>query len=200
MRQLRRHGPLHLLTLVAVAIGLFMIGYYWGNQYKQTQQPELAAVMLRPPVAPPLEGLVDHEGRVFDIQRLRGHLSIMALGDSADEGGRALLGRLVRIRNRLVDSPQLRNTLQIVFIDIALAADESAQPQSWVAAYGAGFVAVSGPTDALSRLATILGLPPGKGSDALFLADREGRIVALFPHRQEVDSIAADLKAYAESH
>ncbi len=198
MRKLRRQGPLHRLLLIVAAVSLFMIGYYWGNQYKQSPRPKLSAVMLRPPVVLPLEGLTDARHRPFDAARLKGHISLIAVGDSNRQGGRTLLTRLVRIRNRLVDRPRLQKSILIVFIDTT--GGVSAPMADQLAAYGSGFLGVSGDPDALIHIRKTLGIDGDKGASSLFLADPEGRIVALFPASQAVDAIAADLKAYADAY
>lgn len=189
------------LIMAAAAVGLFIVGYQWGNQFQHAHQAPLRidGVLLRPQVELPALDLYGPQGP-FSRADLDEHWSLIAFGSPGSAAGHRGVSRLIEIANRVADQPQLHKQLQLLLISAddapTLARDfEQLTPSLRI---------LSAPEQLLAELKEALGADqsePAEGADLappLFLVDPRPRLVALFSGAQPAASIAADLKALSE--
>lgn len=189
------------LIMAVAAVGLFLIGYQWGNQFQHAHQTPLRieGVLLRPPIDLPKLELHGPQGP-FSRDNLRGAWSLIAFGSPGSAVGHRGVARLIEISNRIADQPKLRGQLKLLLISAddapVLARDfEQLTPSLRV---------LSAPEQPLAELKQTLGAAqraPVEGTDLpppLFLVDPKARLISLFSGGQSAASIAADLKAISE--
>ena len=189
------------LIMAVAAVGLFIVGYQWGNQFQRTHQAPLRinGVLLRPAIELPELELQGTEGP-FRRNDLQQHWSLIAFGSPGSALGHRGVSRLIEIANRVADQPGLRERLQLLLISAddapTLARDfEQLTPSLRV---------LSAPEPLLADLKEAVGAgqsKPAEGGDLpppLFLAGPQGRLVALFSAGQSAASIAEDLKTLSE--
>ncbi len=187
--------------MAIAAIGLFLIGYQWGNQFQHAHQTPLRidGVLLRPPLELPELDLQSTQGP-FSRDELEQHWSLIAFGSPGSAVGHRGVSRLIEIANRVADQSELRQRLLLLLISAddapTLARDfEQLTPSLRV---------LSTSEQSLARLKEDLGAGqsgPAEGAELappLFLIDPEARLVALFSGAQPAASIAEDLKRLSE--
>ena len=193
-----RRGPLARLVLMISAIGLFVIGYYWGNQYKYGGGPPTIEGVMISPAAPLLDfELTDATGRPFTGDDLAGHWTLLAFGEISLARGQIAVSRMIDVYNRLADRPELRGQVQL-----ALAArDQSPNLARDFSALAPSLRILSGGQDEIDRLAALFGERPEGGGEegaALYLITPNGHLLAVFPTGQPAETIAADLRALSD--
>jgi hypothetical protein len=188
------------LVMIAAAAGLFVVGYQWGNRFKHHRgPPAIAGVLVSPPIELSDFHLQDPDGLPVDRERLGQGWTLLTYGDLTSAQGHLAINRLIEIRNRLADHPELSADLRLVLVQTSdapnLARDFSRLTPSLLIAGG-------GPNE-LAKLADALGgaPPPVPGDDAgamLFLIAPGARLVALFTPGQGPATVATDLVALSE--
>lgn len=189
------------LIMALAAVGLFLVGYQWGNQFQRDHEAALRidGVLLRAPTALPELDLRGPQGPVTNAD-LRGHWSLIAFGSPGSATGHRRVARLIEVANRVADQPDLRKDLRLLLISAddlpGLARDfEQLTPNLRV---------LSASSQALSDLRDALGA--GRAAPAeesattpppLFLIGPQAHLVALFTGAQPAASIAEDLKTLA---
>ncbi|MEA3640998.1 MAG: hypothetical protein VBE63_13785 [Lamprobacter sp.] len=185
------------LIMAVAAVGLFIVGYQWGNQFQTAHQAPLRinGLLLRPPVELPELDLHGPQGP-FSRADLDEHWSLIAFGSPGSAAGHLGVSRLIEIANRIADQPDLRKQLQLLLISAddapILARDfEQLTPSLRV---------LSAPEPQLAELKDALGAGPSEPAEAavqpppLFLVDPKARLVTLFAGGQPAASVADDLK------
>jgi hypothetical protein len=198
-----RRGPTARIVMFAAATGLFLVGYYWGNQYKyrDAEPPAIGGVLMRPPVALPGFELRDSGGLPFTSDDLSGSWTLVAFGDLGRKAGHLAVTRMVDVYNRLADRQELQETLQLALVaeehDLGLARD--------FARLSPALKLLSGETTEVRRLGAALGAsrpgeagPAEREDPAFYLVGSQRRLLALFPGSQPTASIALDLAAIAD--
>ncbi len=188
------------LIMALAAVGLFLVGYQWGNQFQRDHEAALRidGVLLHAPTALPELDLHGPQGPVANAD-LRGHWSLIAFGSPGSAIGHRGAARLIEIANRVADQPDLRKDLRLLLISAddapGLARDfEQLTPNLRV---------LSTESQALSDLRDALGAgraqPAEEGTTPppLFLIGPQAHLVALFTGAQPAASIADDLKTLA---
>lgn len=202
LRMQRSSRPYLARVIMAIAaVGLFLIGYQWGNQYQHARTPlaKLEGVLLRPPVALPELELHGPRGPFSDTD-LQGRWSLMAFGSPGSALGHRAVARLIEVANRLAAEPKLRSELQLLLISAddvpSLARDfEQLTPSLRI---------LSTTEQQLAALKQTIGAGPTAAPEAaqqpppLFLIGPSARLVALFSGGQSASSIAADLTSLSE--
>jgi hypothetical protein len=198
MRARSRRGPLARLVLMVSAIGLFVLGYYWGNQYKYGGgPPTIEGVMVSPAV--PLLGfeLEDATGRPFSGDDLAERWTLLAFGEVSQARGQIAVSRMIDVFNRLADRPELRERVQL-----ALAAkDQSPNLARDFSALSTSLRILAGEQAEIDRLAGLFGERPEGGGEegaALYLITPDGHLLAVFPAGQPAGTVAADLRALSD--
>jgi protein SCO1/2 len=134
--------------------------------------------------------LVDHNGRKFTQQALRGQWTFMMLGDTrcaapCAEALRALAG----LAKRIEQSDAILNT-RVVFVSLDPERDTPARLSSFLAPYDRYFTAATGPRKTLERLADDLGAAAARGS--VVLVGPDGALRAEYHPPFEVKRLTAD--------
>jgi hypothetical protein len=189
------------LIMAVAAVGLFLIGYQWGNQYQRANDapPRIQGVLLNPPITVPDVSLQGPRGD-FAREMLDGHWSLLAFGSPGSALGHRGVARLMAVNNRLADRPDLRDQLRLLLVSAddlpAVARDfERLSPNLHV---------LSTNRAELEQLQRALGATTAAGAEAgdqppaLFLVDPTSRVVVLFPGSQPAQQIADDLATLAE--
>lgn len=189
------------LIMAVAAVGLFIVGYQWGNQFQTAHQAPLRidGLLLRPPVELPELELHGPQGP-FSRADLDARWSLIAFGSPGSAAGHRGVSRLIEIANRIADQPDLRKQLQLLLISAddapILARDfEQLTPSLRV---------LSAPEPQLAELKGALGAGSSEPAEAadqpppLFLVDPRARLVALFAGGQPAASVADDLKMLSE--
>ncbi|WP_089726218.1 SCO family protein [Candidatus Thiosymbion oneisti] len=194
-------GILARLALAVAAIGLFLVGYYWGNQYQRATSTPLAieGVLIRPARPLPEFTLRDTAGQPFTTEHLVGHWTLLSFDDPNQALGQPAVTRMIEIHNRLADNPDLQERLLLVL---------ATQPEDSTPALDFDRLSpvlrpLSGTAGEMQRLRTALGMPVQATTPAAdqaipcYLIGPSGRLLALFPSAQTPASIASDLAAIA---
>lgn len=189
------------LIMAVAAVGLFIVGYQWGNQFQHAHQAPLRidGVLLRPPVELLELDLQGPQGP-FNRADLDQHWTLIAFGSPGSAEGHRGVSRLIEIANRVADQSDLRKQLQLLLISAddtpILARDfEQLTPSLRV-------LSTRGPQ--LAELKDALGAGQNEPAEAadqpppLFLVDPRARLVALFAGGQPAASIADDLKMLSQ--
>ncbi|WP_295887997.1 hypothetical protein [uncultured Thiohalocapsa sp.] len=202
----RRNRPLlPRLVMAVAAIGLFLVAYQWGNQYRVggDAPPVIGGVLIRPAQSLPDFVLTDTQGEPVGRGALLEHWSLLAFASLADAGAHRSIARLVEVYNRLADAPDLRRRLRLI-IATADAAPGLARDFERLSP---AVAVLSGNRAAVADLATALGADPDTAlagaADApptLFLLDPDAELAALFPGSQAPAMIAEDVAALAQHH
>ena len=190
------------LIMAIAAIGLFLLSYQWGSQYKHgaTEPPAISGVSIRPPQPLPDFVLSTSSGTAFGRADLLERWSLVGFAPVNSARGHRGIARLVEIYNRLADQPDLRRQLRLILVTAdsvpRLAVDfERLSPAISV---------LSGEPEQRDTLQAALGAEPQpSGPDAdqglppLFLIDPDARLLVLFPPSQSAAAVAADVAALA---
>jgi hypothetical protein len=198
----RRRRPLLLKLIMALAaVGLFLVGYQWGNQsrYGREVLPPLAGVLIRPARPLPDLALTGPTGTVTATE-LEGRWSLLALASATAVPGHRAAARMIEVANRLADRPALRADLRLLLIsgdDVPRLARgfQRLTPDLWV---------LTADRDTLAELRHSLGAPTSAAGGAeaappLYLIDPRVSLTALFPGGLAPAAIASDLKVLAAS-
>jgi hypothetical protein len=187
------------LALFAAAAGLFLGGYYWGNQYRRADLHGLeSAILLRPVLALPEFRGTDLEGVDFGKERLVGTWSLLALfpPDGASLTGQEL-GFLIRLSNRLAQFPDLQGQVKILAI-LPDAAGQDPMRLAQLADPRNPFLALARASrDDLAPLLALLG--GNQETPGLFLIDTDARANAVFTPHQDPATIVRDLRVIVQA-
>jgi len=195
---MRTRSPWVRLALMSSAVGLFVIGYYWGNQHKYVGgPPAIEGVLIAPAMPLPRFALEDAEGHAFTVEDLADHWTLLAFGEISSARGQLAATHMIDVYNRLGDQPVLRAQVQL-----ALAATAHAPNLAWdFSRLSPALRILSGPDEEIRRLAAPLGEPPegrGDARSAIYLIAPDGNLLALFSASQPTETVAADLAALSE--
>ncbi|MBK5930798.1 hypothetical protein CCR82_09760 [Halochromatium salexigens] len=196
------------MIMALAAVGLFLVGYQWGNQFQREHEAPLRidGVLMRAPVAlPAFETLRGPQGTITHAD-LRGHWSLIAFGSPGSAAGHRGVARLIEIANRVADQPEVRQHLQLLLI----SADDAPRLARDFERLTPNLSVLSTSQDEFERLQQALGAGGDGDADTdadaadheqpppLFLIGPQARLVALFPGSQPAAQIAADLARLAE--
>lgn len=198
-------GPTTRLAMVAAALGLFMLGYYWGNHYKYADPtpPAIEGVLVHPPPQLPGFELRDALGQPFTRDSFTGHWTLLTFGELSLAPGHQAIRRMIEVYNRVAEDLDLQGMVQLVLVE---EHQDQALAQDFRRLTGA-LKLLSGDSSELKRLRASLGASPGAGESPVFAASNqapfyligpEGRLLALFPDAQPAASIASDLTKIAQ--
>ena len=196
----RRGRPLLPKLIMAVAaVGLFLFGYQWGNQFKRggTEPPQISGVMLRPPQPLPDFVLKDSAGGDVGRTDLLDGWALLDFAPLADARGHRSIARLVEVYNRLAAEPELRKRLRLLLV----SADSSPRLARDFERLSPAIGILGAERGVIDELRNALGASEQPASDelsALFLIGPDATLVALFPTAQPAAEIAADVAALAQ--
>ncbi|MGE5152685.1 MAG: SCO family protein [Bdellovibrio bacteriovorus] len=187
-----RHSPWVRLALVLGAMGLFVLGYQWGNEYQRrhAKPPQISGVLVRPPAAIPGFRLEDPLGRAFDQDTLGAGWTLLTFGDLSGVEGQLAIQRLLDVYNRVADEEGLHRYLRLVLVTTTDAPNLARD----FARLSPALYVLSGDAAELQRLRAALGVGP-EAEQPLFVFAPGGYLVALLTGRSDGAGLAADLRA-----
>lgn len=201
-----RRSPWLRLGVFAAVAGLFLLSYYWGNQYRRPELSEVdTAILLRPPLPLPEFRATDFTGQVLGRDRLRGHWGLLLVGATDAPATRRGLAQLSRIHNRLGEYPELQEALRPLLISPDPKKDTLDRLRDTAHAYNPAMSAARGAETDLRELLAVLGVPSAaEDTDphrpaALYLLDPEVRVLALFTADQDPAAVARDIRLILEA-
>ena len=196
----RRNRPLLPKLIMAVAaVGLFLISYQWGNQFKLGggEPPAISGVMVRPPQPLPDFVLTDSAGADVGRSDLLDRWALLSFAPLADARGHRSIARMVEVYNRLAADQALRERLRLLLI----SADSSPRLVRDFERLSPAMGILSAERGVIDALRNALGAgeqPPSDELPALFLVGPDASLLALFPAAQPAAEIAADVEALAK--
>jgi hypothetical protein len=187
-----RHSPWVRLAFALGAMGLFLLGYQWGNEYQRrhAKPPVISGVLVRPPAAIPGFRLQDPLGRLFDQETLAAGWTLLTFGDLASAQGQLAVQRLIDVYNRVADEEGLHEALRLVLVTTSDAPNLARD----FARLSPALYVLGGETAELERLKSALG-DTGQSGPPLYVFVPGGYLVALLPERGDGPTMAADLTA-----
>ena len=197
-----RRNPWLRLAIFSLAASLFVLGYWWGNQYKKPETPEVqTAILLRPALHLPDFLARDYRGKDLNLAALEGRWTLLLSGRLDDSGtGRGLV-HLTRIYNRLAAYPDAQRELLLLLLSSDPLNDTPERLRETIYAYNPQMNAAAGEPGALSGLFAALGVSDAATADpALYLLDPKARAVAVFTTSDDPATIADDLRAIQEAN
>lgn len=174
------------------------------------EPPALAqATLFDAPRPLPDFRLVDHAGRTFDRERLRGHWHFLFFGfTNCPDVCPTTLATLAAVRAGLRDLPASERP-GAVLVSVDPERDTPVALARYVPHFDPAFVGVTGDPAAIAALTrelgvvVMIGAPTGDGdytvdhTAALFLIDPDGAWTAVFGAPHATDTIARDFRAIA---
>jgi hypothetical protein len=187
-----RHSPWVRLAFALGAMGLFLLGYQWGNEYQRrhAKPPVISGVLVRPPAAIPGFRLQDPLGRLFDQETLAAGWTLLTFGDLASAQGQLAVQRLIDVYNRVADEEGLHEALRLVLVTTSDAPNLARD----FARLSPALYVLGGETAELERLKSALG-DTAQSEPPLYVFVPGGYLVALLPERGDGPTLAADLTA-----
>jgi hypothetical protein len=187
-----RHSHWVRLAFALGAMGLFVLGYQWGNEYQRrhAKPPAISGVLVRPPAAIPGFRLEDPVGRPFDQNTLARGWTLLTFGDLSAVQGQLAIQRLIDVYNRVAGEEELHQALRLVLVT---ATDAPNLARDFARLSPALYV-LGGEAAELERLRAALGVGP-EAEQPLFVFAPGGYLVALLTERGDNAVLAADLLA-----
>jgi len=177
------------LVLTVCALGIFLLGYYWGNQYRYGEgPPAISGIWLSPPQPLPNFTLDLATGGTFGQQDLRDHWTLLAFAPIESARGQLAANRLMAVAAHLGNQPRLQEQLQLLLLaahqDLGTAWDFRRLSPKLHLLFGEG----------VAPLAEALGASPEAPDQAgFYLIAPDGKGLAFFPPGLSPAAIAADL-------
>ncbi len=192
------HSPVSRLLLIIGAIGLFVVGYYWGNQYQRTgtEAPPISGILVLPPQQLPDFDLTNPFDEHLSLSSFVGDWIILTFADLSQAQGHLAVNRLIQTYNSLAAEPQLQQSVRMILV----ATTDAPNLARDFSQLSPGFDVLSGEPEELIRLRAALGIQDTMPNTEipLFLIDPESELIALFPRDQPPVDIAADLSTINE--
>lgn len=187
-----RHSLWVRLVFVLGAMGLFVFGYQWGNQYqrKVATPPTIDGVLVQPPVVVPGFTLRDPLGRVFDQETLAEGWTLLTFGDLAAASGQLAVQRLLDVYQRVADESGLQRSLRLALVTSSDAPNLARD----FARLSPDLRVLGGEPAEVERLVQSVG-GLGDGEAPLFVFAPGGYLIALLAQGDDRARLAQDLIA-----
>lgn len=187
-----RHNPWVRLAFALGAMGLFLLGYQWGNEYQRrhAKPPSIGGVLVRPPAAIPGFSLVDALGRPFDQETLAAGWTLLTFGDLTSAQGQLAVQRLIDVYNRVSDQDDLHRALRLALV----ASTDAPNLARDFSRLSPALYVLGGEAEEVQRLRAALGV----GVDPqmpFFVFAPGGYLVALLMDSEDGAVLAEDLTA-----
>jgi protein SCO1/2 len=194
------------LRLLTFAIALAALGAgigAWTARYYQPRTASIEGLMWPNPKQVRTFEAVDHEGRAFGLEQLRGKWSFLFFGYThCPDVCPVTLAILARVQREL-DAAGAAVPMQAVFVSVDPERDTPAQLAQYVRHFHERFIGVGGTLAQVQGLTAQLGIafyhdaPAADGnylvdhSASVFLLDPEARLVSIFAAPQDAGRILA---------
>jgi protein SCO1/2 len=194
----------NILLLASLGTAAVLVGVLLARMLGATSVPLESGTWLPQPRTLPQFHLQDLSGADFNLERLRGHPTLLFFGfTNCPDVCPTTLATLAQVQR----APPLPGT-QVLFITIDPERDSAASLQVYLGAFNNSFVGARGNAAALAPLLKNLGaiavrenLPDGSytmdHSATLYLLDTRGRLVAVFSPPFSAPKLSADLHRVA---
>ena len=193
-----------ILLLASIGSAALLVGVLLARLLGATSVPLETGTWLPQPRALPEFHLKDLSGADFDLNRLRGHPTLLFFGfTNCPDVCPTTLATLAQVQR----APPLPGA-QVLFITIDPERDSAASLQVYLGAFSSSFIGARGDAAALAPLLKGLGaiavrqkLLDGSytmdHSATLYLLDSRGRLVAVFSPPFSAPRLIADLRRVA---
>lgn len=187
-----RHSPWVRLAFALGAMGLFVLGYQWGNEYQRRhgRPPAISGVLVRPPAVIPGFRLEDPLGRPFDQDTLATGWTLLTFGDLSAIQGQLAIQRLIDVYHRIAGEEKLHRALRLVLVTTTDAPNLARD----FARLSPALYVLGGEAAELDRLRASLGVGP-EAEQPFFVFAPGGYLVALLTERGDNAELASDLLA-----
>jgi protein SCO1/2 len=192
-----------LFRILTVFVGMTALGLgigFYIASYHQPTKPDVQGLLWPDPKQLRAFATIDHNGRVFSIDRLQGKWSFLFFGFThCPDVCPLTLAVLNDFYNRIQGTELARGT-QIIFVTVDPERDTSERVRDYVGYFNPAFIGLGGNMDQIISLSSQLGVffmhgeKTGDGgysvdhTAAVFLIDPLGRVVAVFSAPHQVDS------------
>jgi protein SCO1/2 len=193
-----------ILLFASLGTAAVLVGVLLARTLGASSVPLETGTWLPQPRPLPQFHLQDLSGADFDLERLRGHPTLLFFGfTNCPDVCPTTLATLAQVQR----APPLPGS-QVLFISIDPERDSAASLQVYLGAFNSRFVGARGDAAALAPLLKNLGaiavrenLPDGSytmdHSATLYLLDTRGRLVAVFSPPFSAPKLSADLHRVA---
>lgn len=196
-----------LLAVVAITIGILT----QQSHRSKTDVPTLKKAIILPQPKPLAHvDFIDHKGRSFGIEQLRGYWNILFFGfTNCPDICPTTLQMLKQVKNKLVNSNRWGN-YQVVLVTVDPKRDTPEQLNSYVPYFDPEFIGITGELDTTTEFAKQLGVlfvsheSEGNAnydvdhSAAIILVNPQGQMAGVITAPHKMDEISADLIALAD--
>ncbi|MBK8972373.1 MAG: SCO family protein [Hahellaceae bacterium] len=153
-----------LIAILAIVV-LELIAGIWIFLARNPPAPQIdlpGLTVFSPPERLPKFDLVDHHGRPFANDRLRGHWTLAAFGyTSCPDFCPTTLAEMARLFKQPALSPEVAQAARFVFISVDPFRDTTEQLAAYVTYFNPDFLGLTGEPDRLQRLNHELDIPYG---------------------------------------
>jgi protein SCO1 len=164
--------------------------------------PAFKAGVFEPPRQAPEFTLRGSDGAELTLARYRGKVVLLSFGFTHCAAVCPVtLATLAEARRAL---GPIADSVQVVFVTVDPERDAPAQLKAYLAAFDAGFVGVTGHSEALAAMRKNYGVvavkvPMADGyamdhTSSVFLIDREGKLRAMMPYGHDAKDFVHDVK------
>jgi protein SCO1/2 len=181
-----------------------LLGFWVARQVDRSAPPLASGTWF--PAARPIGALAltAHTGRAFGASDLQGHLTLVFFGFThCPDVCPSTLAKLAQVK-KAAALPDLR----VLFVSVDPGRDTPALLRAYVHAFDPDFIGATGDAAEMARVTQTFGVAMGRvdlpggdytmeHSEAVFLLDRHGEIVAVFTPPFDVAPLAADLRRVA---
>jgi protein SCO1 len=152
---------LGLLVIVAFVVGVVVARYVVGPRAVPLPEMEKATLLPGPRVLPPLE-LVDHEGRAFTGDTLRGRWTLAFFGFThCPDVCPTTLSVLAQVRRQLADLPEAQRP-GVMLISVDPERDTPERLRQYVQFFDPEFVGATGTPEAIDAVTSAFAVPYAK--------------------------------------
>jgi protein SCO1/2 len=207
-------SKLRLALLFTVTTVLALAAGYWAAAYllnRETSLADLQATHFREARALQPFALVDHTGKAFTNEALKGHWSFVFFGYThCPDVCPTTLSTLNSVATRLRDQAE---PVSYIFISVDPERDTPDKMGRFVSYFNADFIGVTGSTGAISELTRQLGVIAARVENeadaenylvdhtaSILLIDPDGHFHALFSPPLKVADIVTDFIRIAEAY
>ena len=192
-----------MLKVLVVALVLLVAAMWWLPRPGQVAPTEVATVLLPQTLALPQLNLVDHSGRAFALDNLRGRFSLMFFGFTNCPDICPLTLKVLADARAAIATRNQNVTPEMVFISVDPNRDSPERIASYLSNFDPGFIGATGSDEALAPLLKALGVSVEKHVHAgenynvvhnstIYIIGPQAELIAVSSAPHDAATIAAD--------